>query len=189
MIDIPLVVLASEIGFMLEEAIDNKDWAMVCEVFYKITGEEKKVEEDKVEIVDANSYSRQFHDMKSEILSALREELGQEKKTQPKKPSPKKDVKPKQSDDFSVKNNKPSRKVTDRPSTNKFEQMQDLTAEAEQENGFDKINDNVKPVERSRKTYSPKKVACTECGGINEVNPIFARETYTCDKCMKKRIR
>ena len=67
--------------------------------------------------------------------------------------------------------------------------MQDIIAEAEKETGYDKINDNVKPSNRSRKSYSTKSVNCTECGSSNEVNPLFARDTYICDRCLQRRGR
>lgn len=185
----PLVILASEIGFMLEEAIDKKDWSLVCQVFSELTGEEKEVEDDKVEIVDANSYSRQFHDMKSEILSALRKELGQEKKTQPKKPLPKKAVKPKKSDDFTVERKKKKASPVVSNGKNKFDSMPDVIAEAGQDRDFNKIDDNVKPTERARKPFSERQVECTECNKSVKVHPMFIKENYICDNCIQKKTR
>lgn len=185
----PLVILASEIGFMLEEAIDKRDWSLVCQVFSELTGEEKEVEDDKVEIVDGDSYTRQFYDMKSEILSALREELGQEKKTQPKKPSPKKAVKPKQSDDFTVERKKKKASPVVSNGKNKFDSMRDAIAEAGQDRDFDKIDDNVKPAERARKPFSERQVECTECNKSVWVHPMFIKENYVCDKCLQKKTR
>lgn len=186
----PLVILASEIGFMLEEAIDKRDWGLVCQVFSELTGEEKEVEDDKVEIVDANSYSRQFYDMKSEILSALREELGQEKKTQPKKPSPKKAVKPKQSDDFTVERKKRGKASPVIPNgKNKFDSMHDAIAEAGQDRDFDKIDDKVKPTERTRRPFSERQVECIECNKSVKVHPMFIKENYVCDNCIQKKTR
>ena len=180
----PLVILASEIGFMLEEAIDKKDWSLVCQVFSELTGEEKEVE-----IVDANSYNKQFHDMKSEILSELRKAVGQEKKTQPKKPLPKKAVKPKKSDDFTVerKKKKTSPVVSNRK--NKFDSMPDAIAEAGQDKDFDKIDDNVKPAERARKPFSERQVECIECNKPVKVHPMFIKENYVCDNCIKEKTR
>ena len=180
----PLVILASEIGFMLEEAIDKKDWSLVCQVFFLLTGEEKEVEKDRVEIVDANSYSKQFHDMKSEILSALREELGQAKK-----PSPKKAVKPKQSDDFTVERKKKKASPVVSKGKNKFDSMSDAIAEAGQDKDFDKIDDNVKPAERARKPFSERQVECTECNKSVKVHPMFIKENYVCDNCIKEKTR
>ena len=189
MSDVALVVLASEIGFTLEEAIDKKDWGLVCQAFFLLTGEEKEVEEDRVEIVDANSYSKQFHDMKSEILSELRKAVGQEKKTQPKKPLPKKAVKPKKSDDFTVERKKKKASPVVSNGKNKFDSMRDAIAEAGQDRDFNKIDDNVKPTERARKPFSERQVECTECNKSVKVHPMFIKENYVCDNCIQKKTR
>lgn len=174
----PLVILASEIGFMLEEAIDKRDWGLVCQVFSELTGEEKTVKDDK----NTNSFSKEF-------LSALRKELGQEKKTQPKKPSPKKAVKPKQSDDFTVERKKKKASPVVPNGKNKFDSMHDAIAESGQDKNFDKIDDNVKPTERARKPFFERQVECTECNKTDKVHPMFIKENYVCDKCVQKKTR
>jgi hypothetical protein len=174
----PLIILASEIGFMLEEAIDKKDWNLVCQVFSELTGEEKTVKDDK----DTNSFSKEF-------LSALRKELGQEKKTQPKKQA-KKTPEPKPPDYFSATTKKRKRSSPVVPDgKNKFDSMHDAIAEAGQDKNFDKIDDRVKPTERTRKPFSERQVECTECNKSVKVHPMFIKENYVCDSCVQKKTR
>lgn len=48
-----------------------------------------------------------------------------------------------------------------------------------------KINDRAKPpVERSREPYRSTSVTCDRCRKTFEVNPLFAREDYRCDRCL-----
>ncbi len=182
----PLVILASEIAFMLEEAIDNKDWTLVCNVYSELTGEIKEIEDDKVEIVDANSFSKEF-------LSALRKELEQGKKTEPKKKVAKKQIKKtvevKKSDDFTIDRKRKSRKPVTSAGNNKFETMTEIIAEAGRDNGYDKINDSVKPSERTRRPFTNKRISCLECSKSVEVHPMFVKENYVCDNCIQKRGR
>jgi hypothetical protein len=183
----PLVILASEIAFMLEEAIDNKDWTLVCNVYSELTGEVKEVEDDKV---DNNSSVDEF-------LSALREklkkELEQEKKIEPKKKVAKKQIKKtvevKKSDDFTIDRKRKSRKPVTSAGNNKFETMTEIIAEAGRDNGFDKINDSVKPSERTRRPFTNKRISCLECSKSVEVHPMFVKENYVCDNCIQKRGR
>lgn len=71
-----------------------------------------------------------------------------------------------------------------RQSGNKFDTMTDLLGDAAKENGFDKINDNIKPCERNRPAFSYKNVTCRECNRSMDVHPMFAKENYVCDKCV-----
>jgi hypothetical protein len=51
-----------------------------------------------------------------------------------------------------------------------------------------RINDNVKPpVARSRKQYKPVSITCESCNKSFDVNPLFAREDYKCDRCLLKK--
>lgn len=60
---------------------------------------------------------------------------------------------------------------------NKF----DPGLDADEENGYDLINDNIKPVERKRKAHKNVKVFCQDCQKNIEVDPQFKREPYFCD--------
>lgn len=88
-------------------------------------------------------------------------------------------------EDFSVKRKTKDRKVSFK--SNKFESMKDAIAEAGKEEGFDKINDDVRITERNRKKFEYKKVTCTQCNKSFDVHPLFARSSYTCDSCLGKR--
>jgi hypothetical protein len=191
----PLVILASELGFMLQEAIEKKDWNIVCQVFSELTGEDIEAPIDSVEIVDANSYVKEF-------LSAVRKELQQEKKTQTKKPT-KKSVKKLKDiietndgngtievvDNFTVKGKRKKATPVLSNGKNKFESMHEAIAEAGQDKNFYKIDDNIKPVERTRRPFSEREVECSECKKRVKVHPMFIKENYICDNCIQKRTR
>ncbi len=176
---------------MLEEAIDKKDWNLVCQVFSELTGEEKVVEEDV-----------SIDDIKSEILSALMKAVGPGKKTQTKKPT-KKSVKKLKDiietndrngtievvDNFTIKGKRKKASPVVSNGKNKFESMHDAIAEAGQDKNFDKIDDDIKPVERTRRPFSEKAVKCSECNKSVKVHPMFIKENYVCDNCIQKKTR
>ena len=163
------------IATLLRNALVNGDWSEVSEAYFMLSGERIDPPENDT----------------AAALSIIMKKLDGITANKPIKKTNKKQTAKKTEVDksFSVVSNKPSRKVTDRHSENKFDNMQDIIAEAEKETGYDKINDNVKPSNRSRKSYSTKSVNCTECGSSNEVNPLFARDTYICDRCLQRRGR
>ena len=53
--------------------------------------------------------------------------------------------------------------------------------DTEVEEGYELINDNVKPVERKRKPHKNVSVFCQDCQKNIEINPQFKREPYFCD--------
>ena len=53
--------------------------------------------------------------------------------------------------------------------------------DAEVEEGYELINDNVKPVERKRKPHKNVSVFCQDCQKNIEVDPQFKKEPYFCD--------
>jgi hypothetical protein len=163
------------IATLLKDALISGDWSGVSEAYFMLSGE-------RIEPLESDTAS---------ILLSIMKKLDGLTQSNPKKITAKKQKANKKQVDssFSVVSNKPSRKVTDRRNENKFDNMQDIVAEAEKESGYDKINDNIKPSNRSRKSYSTKSVTCTECGSSNEVNPLFARDTYICDRCLQRRGR
>jgi hypothetical protein len=69
---------------------------------------------------------------------------------------------------------------------NKFEEMMGLTIDKEE--GYDKINDNVARTPRSRKQYNPELITCNSCNKTFNVNPMFKKENYICDRCVAKKI-
>jgi hypothetical protein len=62
------------------------------------------------------------------------------------------------------------------------------TGEKVEENGADKINDNVSLTPRTRKPFKTIKMTCISCKSTEEVAPIFKRdpEVYKCNKCLSK---
>ena len=53
--------------------------------------------------------------------------------------------------------------------------------DADEEDGYDLINDNVKPVERTRSPHKNVTVFCQDCQKNIEVNPQFKRDPYFCE--------
>ncbi len=53
--------------------------------------------------------------------------------------------------------------------------------DTEVEEGYELVNDNVKPVERKRKPHKNVSVFCQDCQKNIEINPQFKREPYFCD--------
>ena len=53
--------------------------------------------------------------------------------------------------------------------------------DTEAEEGYELVNDNVKPVERKRKPHKNVSVFCQDCQKNIEINPQFKREPYFCD--------
>lgn len=166
------------IAQLLKEALSSGDWNFVAEAYYMLSGE-------KVDPMESDALS---------LLSIILEKIQDITDEKPKKKKPVKKTKPKVEkkeldNSFSLESNKPSRKVVAKNTGNKFELMQDAIAEAGNENGYDKINDNVKPSQRNRKSYSTKNVVCIDCNKSFDVNPLFAKENYICDNCLQRRGR
>ena len=53
--------------------------------------------------------------------------------------------------------------------------------DTDEEDGYDLINDNVKPVERTRSPHKNITVFCQDCQKNIEVNPQFKRDPYFCE--------
>ena len=53
--------------------------------------------------------------------------------------------------------------------------------DADEEDGYDLINDNVKPVERTRSPHKNVTVFCQDCQKNIEINPQFKRDPYFCE--------
>ena len=53
--------------------------------------------------------------------------------------------------------------------------------DADEEDGYDLINDNVKPVERTRSPHKNITVFCQDCQKNIEINPQFKRDPYFCE--------
>jgi hypothetical protein len=77
--------------------------------------------------------------------------------------------------DFTMDKNKTN--AEKKQFVNKF----DPGLDADEEDGYDLINDNVKPVQRKRKAHKNVKVFCQDCQKNIEVDPQFKKEPYFCD--------
>lgn len=161
----------SKIADLILSGIESANWELIAQGYYDLTGKNVDIPEQDVD--DTNR-------MLAKMMDRL-DKLENGKKTKKKQTN--------DSKNFSVDSDRPSRKISQRRRENKFETMQDVLIEAEKERGFDKIDDNIKPTARARKQYTPKSVQCSECSSLNQVNPLFARENYICDKCIQRRGR
>jgi len=77
--------------------------------------------------------------------------------------------------DFTMNKNKTE--STKKEFINKF----DPGLDTDEEDGYDAINDNIKPVERTRKPHQDVSVFCQDCQKTITVNPQFKREPYFCE--------
>jgi hypothetical protein len=175
------------IAELLEKALEECNWDFVSDVYEMMTG--KRIEPPAPD--DVFDMLCNISDKIANIEYSLSTEnkepvkVKKQSKTTRKKQSTAKKTENKT--DFSVASSKPSRKISGENRENKFEQMTDAIYEAEKENGYDQINDNVKPTSRKRNSYSDKSVTCIECSKTFNVHPMFARSNYTCDRCLGKR--
>lgn len=173
---------------LLLKALEDGDWEFVSEAYFLLSGVRKEPSKsDDLSKMFSRLMSKQ--DLIATTVEKLHDIIEGSPASKKKKPVEKKEEKPRVDENFSVQSNKPSRRVTDRHMENKFDDMHDVLAEAEREQGYDKIDDNVERTNRTRKTYTTKTVTCTSCGAISEVNPMFARDGYICDRCLQKRGR
>lgn len=62
-----------------------------------------------------------------------------------------------------------------------FENKFSPDLEIDDEEGYDKINDAVKPVPRTRKAHKKVEVFCQDCKNTISVDPMFKKEPYYCD--------
>lgn len=53
--------------------------------------------------------------------------------------------------------------------------------EIDDEEGYDKVNDAVKPVARNRRAHKQAEVFCQDCKKTISVDPMFKKEPYYCD--------
>lgn len=77
--------------------------------------------------------------------------------------------------DFTMDKNKTKTKKKD------FVNNFDPGLDTDEEDGYDLINDNVKPVERTRSPHKNVTVFCQDCQKNIEVNPQFKRDPYFCE--------
>jgi hypothetical protein len=95
----------------------------------------------------------------------------------------KKKSEPKQKDDFILKKENASK--TPQFTHNKFEEMMGL--DVDKPEGYDKIDDSGPRSPRTRGGYKPATMQCEECKRSVDVNPIFKKDNYICDRCVGKK--
>ena len=78
--------------------------------------------------------------------------------------------------DFTMDKGRPDRKKL-----RKFENKFNPGLEADEEEGYDSIDDSVKPVARERKPHQKADVFCQDCRQTISVDPQFAKDPYYCD--------
>ena len=167
----------------LENAMESKSWDGVYSVYEELGGDMVfDFEENSSDVEDKLAYIE-------DMIIQLKGSKKIEKKTA-KKAVKKKRVK-KKVNEFSVKDEKKKSGPVKGSGKNLFN-YDDFAAEAEKENGFDKIDDSVKSNKRkSRPKYKTKSVRCLECSKMKNVLPelLVARDigSFVCDDCLIKR--
>jgi len=79
----------------------------------------------------------------------------------------------------------PSKSVVSENRDNKF--VDDGSVSAEEEPGYEAVDDSVTPVARNRKKFEKVEQRCHSCGKVEMVNPRHRRDYYKCDKCITRR--
>lgn len=161
----------------LRQAINSKDWDYVVEFYEILSGLHFSFDEPEPEL-PKKPKARKSRTTKADLDTS--EVLPTPKST-------------KVTDlDFSMrKTNKRSMLKKTEPvpvktnRTNKFEsQKTDLPEE--EILGYDAVDDNVKPVNRSRTPYKAKDVNCIGCKKTFSLHPTLVRKPYRCDNCITK---
>lgn len=176
-----LTDLVDRVKELLYEGITDNNWECISEAYQIMAGE--KVDVPESEPVDELSVN--LKNMLERLEKLEKKEPPKKKRgrgrPRTKKPDPKVD------ENFSIKSPKSKRAVKS-SGQNKFESMAGVLEEAEQEKGFNSIDDSKSPrTERKRREYQTKNVTCSQCNKSFDVNPMFARENYICDKCVSRR--
>lgn len=178
----------AQVADLLHEAITDSEWSLVSEAYYILCGERIDIPEPPQE-ADMAAMLQQMMSRLDNLENNKEPARPKRKKGRPKKRKVEEPVS-KEEDDFSVDGENRSRKVSDRAeSENKFEDMEDVISEAGRDSGFDQINDSKNPKRKrnTRRKYKQASVTCGSCNNTFQVNPMFARENYTCDGCLTRR--
>ncbi len=168
---------------LLYSALETGSWSSVSEAYFILTGE--RVDIPELEPLDESTAMLKNMVDRLEKLERQDPPKKNTKRGRPRKKAIKK-TNDQVAENFSMKPNKPERTVK-AGKENKFESMLNVVEEAEKEKGFDLIDDTQKREKSTRNPYKVVEVSCAVCEKMYNVNPLFARETYTCDKCLTKR--
>lgn len=184
----------------LEQGIKLKDWNLIYQGFEGLTG--RNIAPVSSEIIeDDMSFSRMIeaHDAEDyKILEPFFRQASQKSVHEtPKLISPEPEERP----DFSIRRNREEknkqilsehsehgedkkicRKEQIDLSKSKINLFHDDQESFQEDTAIQKKITG-KPVKRSPK-YKPTQVTCSTCQKTFEVNPIFARENYRCDRCI-----
>jgi len=96
---------------------------------------------------------------------------------------PKKKSEPKQKEDFIVE--KRGRSKTPEFTHNKFEEMMGL--DVDKPEGYDIIDDSGPRSPRNRNEYQTVTMMCEGCNKKFDINPVFKKDNYVCDRCIGKK--
>ena len=177
-----LTDLVDKVKELLYDGITDNNWGCVSEAYQIMFGE--KVDIPEPEPVDELSVNIKNVMERLEKLEKQKTQKENASRTKPKNTK----QEPEMHENFSTKPSKPKR-VVKSSVENKFDSMTGILEEAERERGFDSIDDSKSPrVERKRKEYKTRNVTCSQCNKSFDVNPMFARENYICDRCISRRI-
>ena len=180
----------TQVSDLLHQAITDSEWCLVSEAYYILCGEHIDIPE-RVEEDDTTALLKQMMSRLDSLENEKQAVKPKKKKGRPRKKKVEEEPTPKAKDDFTISDTNRSRKVSDRViSENKFEEMEDVIAEAGKDSGFDQIDDSKQTNRKrnTRKKYKQVDVTCGSCNNSFQVNPMFARENYICDGCISRRI-
>jgi len=96
---------------------------------------------------------------------------------------PKKKPEIRQKEDFTV--NKRGQSKTPEFTHNKFEEMMGL--EIDKPEGYDTIDDSGPRSPRNRNEYQTVTMMCEGCNKKFDINPVFKKDNYVCDRCIGKK--
>ena len=178
----------AQVADLLHEAITDSEWSLVSEAYHILCGERIDIPEP-IEEDDTTALLKQMMSRLDSLENEKQAVKPKKKKRRPRKKKVEEEPVSKAEDDFTVSGTNRSRKVSDRVmSDKKFEDMEDVISEAGRDNGLDQINDKQTNRKRNtRKKYKQVNVTCGSCSNTFQVNPMFARENYTCDGCLVRR--
>lgn len=179
----------TQVSDLLHQAITDSEWCLVSEAYYILCGEHIDIPE-RVEEDDTTALLKQMMSRLDSLENEKQAVKPKKKKGRPRKKKVEEEPVSKEEGDFSTGGASRSRKVSDRASSeNKFEDMEDVISQAGRDDGFDRINDSKQTDKKRniRKKYKQASVTCGSCSNTFQVNPMFARDNYTCDGCLTRR--
>jgi len=164
-----VTVLLDDIISLMQHGVENSDWSYIVTAYSFLTGQEIELpsKAENPENASINILLARLEKLESNLAPSTKKPVQTRKGKATKKPA-------------KIEINKNEK-------TNKFDEMDYLISEVGKEKGFENIDDNIERAERKRKPYKPVDVICSVCNKNLQVHPQFAREIYTCDRCIGRR--